>query len=121
MFVITIETTFTAGHQLTLASGEKEPLHSHDWLVRTAVLADSLDEMALAIDFNELKAGIKSVTTGLQGARIEELACFQGTNASAENVAKYIYDKVEPLLPSHVKLDYVEVMEAEGCWAKYLK
>ncbi len=121
MFVITIEITFTARHQLTLADGEKEPPHSHDWVVRTAVSTPGLDEMGLAIDFNELKAGIETVTANFNGTCLEELACFQGVNASAENVARYIYDKVEPLLPSHVKFDYVEVMEEAGCWAKYLK
>lgn len=121
MFVITIETGFTAGHQLTFASGEREPLHSHDWLVRTAVSADKLDDSGLAIDFIELKGTIETVTAGFGGIRLEDLDCFGDAGASAEQVAQYIYDKVEPLLPSHVKLEYIEVMESPGCWAKYIK
>ena len=113
MFTITVETTFTARHQLTTAQGQKEPLHSHDWIVCSAVSADRLDEIGLVVDFDDLKAKIEEVTSPFNGARLEEL------NASAENVAKYIYDKIEPLLPSHVKLRYVEVAEATGCRAKY--
>ncbi len=121
MFVITIETGFTAGHQLTFASGKREPLHSHDWLVRTAVSTDKLNDTGLAIDFIDLKGTIETVTAGFGVARLEDLDCFDDAGASAEQVAQYIYDKVEPLLPPHVKLEYVEVMEAPGCWAKYIK
>jgi len=104
LFTVTVETTFTARHQLTTAQGQKEPVHSHDWIVCSAVSADRLDEMGLVVDFDDLKAKIEEVTSLFNGARLEELSCFQGVNASAENVAKYIYDKIEPLLPSHVKL-----------------
>ncbi|MCD6395015.1 MAG: 6-carboxytetrahydropterin synthase [Planctomycetes bacterium] len=52
---------------------------------------------------------------------MEQLDCFAGCNASAENVAKYIYDRIEPMLASRLKLDYAEVMEADGCWTKYCR
>ncbi len=119
MFVITIETGFKASHQLTLA-GEKEDLHEHNWLVRLSVSADALDESGLAIDFLDLKAKVEAITNPFEGANLENLACFKGQNASAELVAKYIYDKLEPLLSPRVTIEYIEVMEAAGCWAKYL-
>ncbi len=120
MFVITIETGFKASHQLTLAGGEKEDLHDHNWLVRSAVSAVVLDESGLAIDFLDLKAKIEAITTPFEGAILDDLACFKSSNASAELVAKYIYDKLEPLLSPRVTIKYIEVMEAAGCWAKYL-
>jgi len=119
LFTITIETAFTARHQLTLADGRTEPAHSHNWLIRTAVSADKLDETGLVIDFDDLKARIEAVTAPFNGAKLEDLSCFKGANASAEAVAKYIYDKTEPLLPAYVNLEYVEVMESAGCRAKY--
>ena len=119
MFTVTVGTNFTAQHQLTLPAGEKEALHEHNWVVRSAVAAEDLDETGLVIDFHWLEAKIKEVISPLEGARLEELACFGDINASAENVAKYIYDRVEPLLPARVKLQYVEVCEAANCVAKY--
>ena len=119
MFTVTVGTNFTAQHQLTLPAGEKEAVHEHNWVVRSAVAAENLDETGLVIDFHWLEAKIKEVTSPLDGARLEELACFGDINASAENVAKYIYDRVEPLLPARVKLQYVEVCEAANCLAKY--
>ncbi len=121
MYTVTVESTFTASHQLTMADGGKEPLHGHDWVVRVAVSADELDETGLAVDFNNLKAMIVDVTGPFAGARLEQLDCFADCNASAENVARYIYDRIEPMLANRLKLEYAEVMEAEGCWTKYCR
>ena len=119
MFTVTVQTSFTASHQLTISDGRVERLHEHDWVVRSSVSAEKLDENGLVVDFHWLGAKINEATQLLDGARLEELACFGGTNASAENVAKYIYDKLKLLLPGRVKLQYVEVSEAAGCWARY--
>ncbi len=119
MFTITVQSGFSARHGLVFANGEKEAVHGHDWVVKAAVSRDGLDESGLAIDFIELKAKIDGITAEFGDSELEELACFAGRNASAENIAKYIYEKLEPVLPSEVKLVYVELMEAAGCWAKY--
>ncbi len=121
LYTLTVESTFTATHQLTMADGAKEPLHSHDWVVRVAVSAEKLDETGLAVDFNDLKAMIADIAGPFAGARLEQLDCFKSCNASAENVAKYIYDRIEPMLANRLKLKYAEVMEAEGCWTKYCR
>ena len=119
LFTIWIETGFKAGHQLRLGQGRVEDMHSHDWIVRVGVRSDKLDEMGLAVDFNILKAALEKTIAPFKGRRLEELDCFSGVNTSAENVAVYIYDTLEPLLAEQIKLDYVEVMEAPGCWVKY--
>ena len=119
LFTVTVESGFSAEHQLTYAGGEKEVLHGHQWVVRVAVSAQRLDESGLAVDFVELKGHVEDIIAPFKGSRLEELACFEGGNASAEVVAKYIYDKTAERLPTYIKLEYVEVMEAAGCWAKY--
>jgi 6-pyruvoyltetrahydropterin/6-carboxytetrahydropterin synthase len=119
MFTVTVETTFTAAHQLTFAEGQKEPLHRHDWLVKVAVSTAELDQAGLAIDFNDLKAKIASITAPFNKATLEQLPVFKDNNASAENVAKHIFNRIGPLLSQQLKLRYVEVTEAPGCRAKY--
>ncbi len=47
------------------------------------------------------------------------MECFKNINASAENVAKYIFDRIEPQLSGDAAMGYVEVVEAAGCAAKY--
>jgi 6-pyruvoyltetrahydropterin/6-carboxytetrahydropterin synthase len=120
VFTITVENTFTAQHQLTLLDGQTESLHSHDWIVRTAVSSKSLDQAGLAIDFNDLKQTVQQVLAPFDNNQLEKLTCFQDLNTSAENLAMFLFTKVESLLPRNVKLIYVEVCEAPGCWARYV-
>ena len=119
MFTVTVETTFNASHQLTMPDNQKEPLHAHDWQLRVAVSAEKLDQMGLVIDFHDLKAAIDTVTSNLAGKKLEDLPCFQTQNASAETLARHIYDQLKKTIKGDVKLDYVEIMEAQGCWARY--
>lgn len=123
MFTVTVETGFRGEHQLSMADGQKEPLHAHDWVVRAAVSAEKLNEFGVAVDFIELKQEIDRIVAGFNDVQLEELDCFgaAGLEASAENVAKYIYDNLEDVLQAQVELQYVEVTEAEGCWAKYCR
>ena len=121
LFTVTVESGFRASHQLTMADGEKEQLHSHDWIVRVAVGAEELDDCGLGIDFIELRALIERIVSPLSDKRLDEMACFEGVNASAENVTKYIYDRIAPELATRMTLEYVEVMESAGCWTKYYR
>lgn len=121
MFTVTVEGTFTASHQLTMADGVKEQLHSHDWIVRVAVGAEALDEQGLGIDFIELKAILDETVAPFTGKNLEEMPCFKGINASAENLTRYVYDRIEGRLATRQNLEYVEVMESPGCWTKYFR
>lgn len=121
MYTITIESSFTASHQLTYAGGATEDNHKHDWQLKVAAQIEELDENGLAVDFIYLKSKIDEITSVLDNTQLEELACFEGINATAENVAKYIYDQLEPQMPTKAMLVSVDIMEAPGCWAKYNK
>ena len=119
MFTVTIENSFNASHQLTLSDGQREPLHDHRWLIRATVEADELDETGMVIDFHYLKASLNKITQPLQDQVLGELSCFKEINVSAENVAKYIYDEMQVLLPSSVRLCSIDAAETPGCWAKF--
>ena len=121
MFTIGIQTCFSAYHQLTLTDGSKEPLHHHKWLVKASVSSDGLNDMGLVIDFRRLKTAVDSVVSVFENNRLETLDYFQRNNSSAENVAQYIYEKLEPKLPDGVKLDFVSAMEKGACTAKFSK
>jgi 6-pyruvoyltetrahydropterin/6-carboxytetrahydropterin synthase len=121
LFTISIETRFSAAHQLTLADGSKEPVHEHDWLVTASVGSDRLNSMGLVIDFHVLKAMVESVVGQLVDSRLSWLEHFRKNNSSAEVVARYIYEKLETMMPKNVKLEHVEVVEEPGCWAKFSK
>lgn len=121
MFTISVETHFWASHQLTLPDGLKEPLHHHNWAVIVEVGSDKLDDMGLVMDFGQLKTMVDEITSGFDNVQFDSIDYFKRNNPSAENVAKYIFDKLEPQLPKSVKLRSVKVVEEPGCSAKFGK
>lgn len=121
MFKISIETHFRASHQLALPDGSKEPLHDHDWVVTADVGSEKLDRMGLVMDFGRLKVTVDNIVSEFDNTPLEKIDYFQQHNSSAENVAKYIYEKLEPKLPQEVKLLSISVVEEPGCSAKFGK
>ena len=121
MFTTSVETHFRAPHQLTLSDGSKEPLHHHDWVVTAEVSSDKLNSMGFVMDFSRLKAEVDKVTSEFDGISLESIDYFRRNNSSAENVSKYIYDKLELALRSGVRLRSVRVIEAPGCSAEFSK
>jgi len=119
MFSISVERTFAASHQLRLSDGSKEPQHSHDWTVVVSVDADKLDETGVVMDFRRLQTILDNIIEEFENTKLEQLDCFMHNNASAENIAKYIYDRIAERLPNDVNPDYVRVTESPGCTAQY--
>ena len=121
MFTVSVETRFWASHQLTLEDGTKEALHYHNWLVSAEVGRDRLDNMGLVIDFHRLKAMVEGIIAEFDNTALEKNDYFQRNFASAENVAKYVYEKLADELQNGVKLDSIRVTEGDGFSAKFSK
>ncbi|MFH1614430.1 MAG: 6-carboxytetrahydropterin synthase [Planctomycetota bacterium] len=121
MYTIAVEKTFTASHQIAFPDGSREAVHSHDWHVTVGVSSEQLNQTGLAMDFRQLNDIIEGVTVRMAGCKLEQVEAFANQNASAENVARHIYNKVELMLPSHVEMLYVKVTESPGCSVKYTK
>ena len=120
MFAITIKTTFQASHRLVMPGGGKEPLHEHKFIVTTEVNSSTLNNMGLVIDFNSLIALLEEITSILDNTNLEEDNYFK-QSCSTEMIAQYIFENLEPKLPSSVNLQSIAVTEAPGCTVKFSK
>ena len=119
MFTISVEAHFRASHQLILPDGSKETPHHHDWHVTANVGSNKLNNIGIVMNFHKLRELLENVVAELDHTTLEKTSYFHKNNPTAENVAKYIYDKLEPKLPEGVKLRNIEVIEAPGCTAKF--
>jgi 6-pyruvoyltetrahydropterin/6-carboxytetrahydropterin synthase len=117
MYEIRVESRFSAPHQLRMYDHQYEPLHTHGWRVRVMVAAKELDEIGVVVDFRRVRQWVEQIVEPFREGRMNE--ALGPDNPSAERAARYVYERLVGLLPDHAALRAVEVMEAEGCWARY--
>ena len=96
MFEISVEYTFAAGHALRNYKGKCENVHGHNYKVRVTLAGDKLNSAGLLMDFVELRAEIKRLVEKLDHHFLNDIPPFDQLNPSAENLAKYICDGIEP-------------------------
>jgi 6-pyruvoyltetrahydropterin/6-carboxytetrahydropterin synthase len=120
MFELTVETTFSAAHQLKGYTGKCERLHGHNWKVQVHVIAERLNEIDIAIDFQELKRVTNEVVSTLDHSMLNEIFPFTEKNPSSENIAKWIYDSLRKKInDENIHLSAVTVWESETSSATY--
>ena len=121
MFTVSVETRFRASHQLARADGSKERPHRHQWFVTAHVSSETLDNRGVVMDFQQLKATLDNIVAELDKTTLSKIDYFQRNKPSAENVAKYVYEKLEPELPKGLRLRSIKVVEKPGCSARFAK
>ena len=119
MFIISVEKSFTASHQLVFPDGSKETPHDHNWVVIVKISGNKLDNIGLVMNFHDLKAILENILTPLSNVSLNSLKYFKENVPSAENVAKYIFNKLESRLQEKAKLEKVIVEEEPGCTVEY--
>lgn len=119
MFTVSVEISFKASHSIVLPDGCAEPQHEHDWAVVAELSSKKLNDMGVVMDFARLRAILNGAVAELDNISLGEFDYFQSRSQSAENIAMYVYEKIEPKLPDGLRLENVRVGEQIGCWAKY--
>jgi 6-pyruvoyltetrahydropterin/6-carboxytetrahydropterin synthase len=121
MFEVSVEQTFAAGHALRNYKGKCENVHGHNYRVRITVEGDQLDSTGLLVDFLDVKRLIGRVVDYLDHRFINDLPPFDELNPSAENIAKYFYDRVSDGLTmgAPVRISAVQVWETDTSSAVY--
>lgn len=117
MYCVTVESTFSATHQLRLCDGSLEPRHGHDWRVRVTFAARSLNAEGMVIDFHHAQDLLAGVLKRLQYRDLNERGVLHGPNPTAEVVAEWIFKQLAEAAADTV--DRVEVTEAPGCLATF--
>jgi len=125
MFEVTVEDTFAAGHYLRNYKGKCENPHGHNYKVRVTLAGQELDRAGLLLDFKDLKDLIREVVERLDHQMINEVEPFTAINPSAENLARYFYDRTQAKLRSltdgHVRVKDVTIWETESTTATYFE
>ncbi len=116
-----VRSDFSAAHQLLHYQGKCEALHGHNFIVEAEVSGTELDpKIGYLMDFKELKSRLKIVLDTLDHTCLNELPGFSLRNPTSEELARYIFEALEPLLAEYpVCLSWVMVAEKESSMAFY--
>ncbi len=121
MFEVTIIKSFSAAHLLAEIGGKCEELHGHNFKVEVTVAAKELNSNGLLIDFRFLKQVLGEILENIDHKHLNALTSFTGINPSAENIAKYICDKMEmKVKTAGVDMIRVKIWESENAAVTYM-
>jgi len=122
MFEINVQKSFRASHALRNYRGGMEDSHEHEWRCEVRISARTLDEAGCVADFVDVDRGIDEIVLTISEKAIHETPAFSDTSASAENIAKYLFDKLSDQISDDRKqVTRVTVWEDEGHSAAYTK
>jgi 6-pyruvoyltetrahydropterin/6-carboxytetrahydropterin synthase len=112
MFTDRVEVTFEAGHRLLFYKGKCESPHGHTFKVEILVSSENLNDLGFVVDFVELKDKVnrwieenwdhaflvsgedQELRRALDSLTDKKVFVFEDGNPSAENMARFFYQKV---------------------------
>jgi 6-pyruvoyltetrahydropterin/6-carboxytetrahydropterin synthase len=121
MFEVSVEQTFAAGHALRNYKGKCENVHGHNYRVRVTIAGEQLDASGLLLDFVDIKRLMGGAIEYLDHRFINDLEPFDKINPSAENIAKYFYDRLNAGMKNEapVRISEIRVWETDTSSAVY--
>ncbi|HAM39634.1 MAG: 6-carboxytetrahydropterin synthase QueD [Elusimicrobia bacterium RIFOXYC2_FULL_34_12] len=120
MFEISIRESFSAAHNLRNYKGRCEHLHGHNYTVEATVCGKMLDKTGMLLDFSVLKDEVKKIISEFDHKYLNETKPFSKTNPTAENIAKYIYNRLKlQIANNRLQISEVIVWETERNFSKY--
>jgi 6-pyruvoyltetrahydropterin/6-carboxytetrahydropterin synthase len=128
MYTIQVSPGFSAAHHLREYKGKCENQHGHNWRVSVRAEGESLGAEGMLMDFGELRSLLREACAELDHRNINEHPDFTQTNPTAENIARWIFNRLEQAIINtarnadlHVALSLVTVEETDGSIASYSK
>ena len=119
-YTLKVVTDFAAAHALRDYAGECSRLHGHNWKVEVEVIATSLNEAGMGIDFKEIKTQTREILSRLDHRHLNEIKPFDTVNPTAENIAAYLYRRLsENMNGPRTRIGAITLWETERACVRY--
>lgn len=137
MYIVRVEIAFEAAHRLLGYAGKCAQPHGHSYRLEVVAARDELDEVGLAIDFGDLKGGLKAwvdeqwdhafllndrdepLIAALRSVPECKLYLFPGLNPSAEVLARVAYEEARRQFGASISVSSARVWESPAAYAEY--
>lgn len=112
MYELSIRGHFDAAHALHGYEGECRNLHGHTWDVEVVVAGEHLDDVGIVYDFKTLKEDLAAVLQPLDHVYLNDVTPFDILNPTAENLARYVFERLSDTVASGIRVVEVSVWES---------
>lgn len=119
MYFATVQKTIACAHRLFDYDGPCEELHGHNYKIVVTYAGEQVDRYGMLVDFGQIKKALNAILDQLDHKYLNDLPAFRETSPSAENIAAYIYTRLEASKFDLAKLDSVQVWETDNQFATY--
>ena len=121
MYLLTVESEFSAAHHLVDYPGACKRMHGHNWKVKVAIYSNELDQLGMVIDLLKIQKLLDECLQKFDHRLVNEVPPFDKVNPTSENFARHFYNTIEGKLPDHVGIQSVEIFETDKFSVKYTK
>ncbi len=120
---LTIRGEFASAHALRHYQGKCESLHGHNYAVEMVVEGETLThDTELVVDFTVLKKELRAELASIDHINLNEFPPFDSINPSSENLARYLYRRMqERLAAMPVRMYSMTVGETSVQSATYME
>lgn len=120
---LAVRDEFSAAHALRHYQGKCEHTHGHNFFVEAVVQGETLqDGTEFLMDFSIIKKQLKQILESLDHKDLNNTPPFDRLNPSSENLSRYIFQCLSPLVEPHgVKVYSVTVSEKDAQSATYFE
>jgi len=116
-YELSIESHFSAAHQLRGYPGDCARLHGHNWHITLFVTCSSLDELGLGIDYKIMKSELKAALEPWDHYNLNDIPPFDVINPSSEQVARLLFEEMSRRI-NNERVQVSRISVSETCTAK---
>ncbi len=117
MYRIQKQFHFSAAHALSYLPADHpcHHLHGHNYIVEVVLEAEELNDRHFVEDYRDLRAVKDFIDRNFDHRNLNDV---MPTATSAENIARFLFEKFKTLFPAMTK---VRVSETPKTWAEYFE
>ncbi|HEY3488142.1 MAG TPA: 6-carboxytetrahydropterin synthase QueD [Gammaproteobacteria bacterium] len=119
-YTLKVLTEFASAHTLSGYPGACSRMHGHNWKVEVEVIANTLDQTGMAIDFKRIKQLANAVGNRLDHRYLNDIPPFDQVNPTAENIAAWFFQELsQNLNTENAKVHSITLWETDRACVKY--
>ena len=100
MYELSVEGVFSAAHQVNGYAGDCAGIHGHTYRIEVKVRIKKLDKIGMSMDFRIIKKVLSMIINRLDHKNLNTLPYFKKYNATAEYIARYLYQEMRKKIKS---------------------